>query len=323
MNDTTTVYYFREYCSRDTGQIVQCPTGREPKLQVTYTPPTTLPKPTVTISANPATITLGQSSTLSWSSTDADSVHIEPGIGLVGPSGAKLVSPTASTIYTATAYGPGGSSDPKNVLITVNPPPQTGEAQPSQSGDQKTRTKTSGEPVQVSVITPEILNTQENIVVEQDIPVSISYIDPDIFLKGGDVKITSVNNVNKKGKNLIHFEGRAKSKILVTLYISSNPVIVTVNSDAAGRWYYDREKNIESGKHAAFATVYDEGVTRSSNVVNFYIAKTATGSASLVIKNPNLRRFLPYGLALGGSIAIAFMILLMYRIYSRRKETSV
>jgi len=322
MNDTSTANYFREYCSKETGQYLQCPAGREPKLQVTYTPPTTLPKPTVSISANPSTITLGQSSTLTWSSTDAHYVYIEPGIGQVNPNGSTPVSPTISTIYTATAYGPGGSSDPKNVTVTVNPP-QGGQPPPEDKDHYTGSSDKDKEPTQVSVITSEILSSQEKIVLEQDIPVTVSYIDPDIFLKGGDVKIKNIGNVNKKGKKFLRFEGSAKPKTLVTLYISSNPIIVTVNSGTDRYWSYDREKNIETGKHTAFATIYDEGVTRRSNVVSFYIAKTATGSASLVIQNPNLRRLLPYGLALGGSIAIAFVILVMYRIYIRRKTTNI
>ena len=319
-NESSTGDYLREYISKDNTLV---PDGK-PTLEVTYTPPA----PTVSIWAKPTTITLGQSSTLSWSSTDADSVDIQPGIGLVGPSGSKQVSPTASTIYTATAYGPGGPSDPKSVLVTVNPPP-AGQPPPGdktnqpKNGTNQTGSSSKDEPVQVSMITSDILNTQENILIEQDIPVTISYIDPNIFLKGGKVKIKNISNIDKKGKKFIRFEGTAKAKTLVTLYILSNPVIVTVNSDTDGRWSYDREKNIEAGKHTAFATIYDEGVTRRSNVVSFYVAKSATGSASLVIKNPNLKRFLPYGLALGGCVAAAFVILVMYRIYARRKATSV
>jgi chitodextrinase len=66
--------------------------------------------PTVTLSAGPAAILLGQSSTLTWDSTNATSVQIDKGIGSVPLSGTLLVSPTATTTYTITASGPDGTA---------------------------------------------------------------------------------------------------------------------------------------------------------------------------------------------------------------------
>ena len=83
------------------------------------------PRPTVSISAKPSSIKSGETSTLSWSSTNATSVSITPGIGNVGTSGSKQVKPTASITYTALATGPGGNSSPASASITVDnkPPP--------------------------------------------------------------------------------------------------------------------------------------------------------------------------------------------------------
>ncbi|OGY22068.1 MAG: hypothetical protein A2113_02560 [Candidatus Woykebacteria bacterium GWA1_44_8] len=97
------------------------------------------PKPTVSISASPASITSGQSSTLSWSCTPNDgsvSVGITasspPNIGTVACSGSKTVTPGSSITYTAVASGPGGTSDSKSTSITVNgqPPPPPPAAKP-------------------------------------------------------------------------------------------------------------------------------------------------------------------------------------------------
>lgn len=71
---------------------------------------TVIPKPQISFSANPATIDTGQSSLLSWSVTNAESVSIEPDIGAVGTSGSVSVAPTEKTIYTLSAAGPGGNS---------------------------------------------------------------------------------------------------------------------------------------------------------------------------------------------------------------------
>jgi len=53
--------------------------------------------------ANPAAITAGASSTLSWSVTNAIAVTIDNGVGSVGLSGTRVVSPATDTTYTLTA----------------------------------------------------------------------------------------------------------------------------------------------------------------------------------------------------------------------------
>ena len=99
--------------------------GCKKKAPVAPTPPSPPPPPaampTATLSANPATIERGQSSTLSWTTTDATNVSIDQGIGDVSTSGSRSVSPSASTTYTLTAKGPGGTT-PATARITVSTP---------------------------------------------------------------------------------------------------------------------------------------------------------------------------------------------------------
>ncbi len=66
------------------------------------------------------TIDEGESATLSWQVTDADSVTISHGIGEVNSSGSHTVSPTETTTYILTASNSGGSVT-DSVMITVNP----------------------------------------------------------------------------------------------------------------------------------------------------------------------------------------------------------
>jgi peptidoglycan-associated lipoprotein len=87
-------------------------------------PPPPPAAPTVTLSAEPSTIEKGQSSTLSWSSQNATSLDLEPGVGTVQAQGSTQVSPTDSTTYTITAKGPGGTATADaRVTVTVPPPP--------------------------------------------------------------------------------------------------------------------------------------------------------------------------------------------------------
>lgn len=80
----------------------------KPKPQVQTPPPQ--PKPvTATITATPPNIQAGQSSTLTWSSENADNVTLQG--AKVDPSGSQSVSPTSSTDYHLVAGGPGGTQE--------------------------------------------------------------------------------------------------------------------------------------------------------------------------------------------------------------------
>ena len=85
-------------------------------------PPPAPPSPTASISVSPDTIEQGQSSTLSWQTSNATDVSID-GIGAVQPSGSQQVSPSASTTYHLTAKGSGGTQDASARLTVTQPPP--------------------------------------------------------------------------------------------------------------------------------------------------------------------------------------------------------
>ena len=59
--------------------------------------------------ASPSIITVGESSTLSWNVTDATTVTIDHGVGIVALSGTTTVSPITTTTYTLTATNTAGS----------------------------------------------------------------------------------------------------------------------------------------------------------------------------------------------------------------------
>lgn len=98
-------------------------------------PPPPPATPTASLTASPETINKGQSSTLTWQTTNATDVTIE-GIGAVQPNGSQQVSPTDSTTYTLTAKGAGGSQT-ATARVTVNaPPPPPPPAQTSMTDEQ-------------------------------------------------------------------------------------------------------------------------------------------------------------------------------------------
>ena len=76
---------------------------------------------TATLTASPATINSGGSSTLTWSSTNATSCTASGGwSGTTATSGTHVVSPTATTTYTLSCSGAGGTSGPASATVTVN-----------------------------------------------------------------------------------------------------------------------------------------------------------------------------------------------------------
>jgi peptidoglycan-associated lipoprotein len=93
-------------------------------------PPPAPAAPTASLSANPNTLDPGQPTTLTWQTTNATDVNID-GIGPVGASGSRQVTPIQSTTYHLVAKGSGGTQD-ATARVTVNaappPPPPTSNA---------------------------------------------------------------------------------------------------------------------------------------------------------------------------------------------------
>jgi len=99
-------------------------------------PPPAPATPTATLTASPDTIDKGQSSTLTWQTSNATDISID-GIGAVQPNGTQQVSPAESTTYTLTAKGAGGTQT-ATARVTVNapPPPPPPTTQPSLTEEQ-------------------------------------------------------------------------------------------------------------------------------------------------------------------------------------------
>ncbi len=97
------------------------PEAPPPPPPIAAAPPA---RPTVTLQANPTFITRGDSSTLTWSSTNATSLSISPGIGNVSAQGTQTVTPRDAITYTITATGPGGTADSSaHVSVGAAAPP--------------------------------------------------------------------------------------------------------------------------------------------------------------------------------------------------------
>lgn len=79
------------------------------------------PPPTATLTASPSSVTVGDSSTLSWTSTNADSCSA-PWTGTNANAGSQSLTPATTATYTISCDGPGGTtSDSKTITVTPIP----------------------------------------------------------------------------------------------------------------------------------------------------------------------------------------------------------
>ena len=94
------------------------------------TPPPPPPaQPTATMSVSRAEITKGDSTVLSWSTSNASAVNID-GLGTVAATGSRTLSPSDSTTYNLVAKGPGGEAN-ASARVTVNMPVAKAEPNPT------------------------------------------------------------------------------------------------------------------------------------------------------------------------------------------------
>jgi hypothetical protein len=93
------------------GSLTPCTAG-----SFTTPPPVT----TASLSANPKSLTAGQSSTLTWFSTHATSCT-GSGFSASGTSGSAVVGPTVTTSYAVTCTGDGGSATAMTTVTLSSP----------------------------------------------------------------------------------------------------------------------------------------------------------------------------------------------------------
>jgi hypothetical protein len=94
-----------------TGSLTPCTAG------LFTTPP---PAATASLTADPKSLTAGQSSTLSWNSTNASSCE-GGGFAAPGTSGSAVVSPTVTTSYSVTCTGDGESATAMTTVTVGSP----------------------------------------------------------------------------------------------------------------------------------------------------------------------------------------------------------
>jgi hypothetical protein len=89
-------------------------------------------------------------------------------------------------------------------------------------------------------------------------------------------KIETVELVQTEdGKNKLKMSGKAMPNTFITLYIFSDPIVLTVKTDNDGNWSYELDKDIEDGNHEVYIAITDNigKITAKSELLAF--VKTA------------------------------------------------
>lgn len=190
----------------------------------------------------------------------------------------------------------------------------------------------------------EILNgydptsAESEVVVAYESPKTTGALRPDVF------EITAITSVkSEKGDNAPDakplptavISGRGLPNSFVTLFVYSNPVVVTIKTDKDGNWSYTFDKEIEDGEHEVYVGVTDNAgrVVAKSEPTRFI--KTAEAftpvdaDTELAVVGQTERQSLvsPNILLLVGSLSIVsigvILILLGLHLRTREKKFAV
>jgi len=108
----------------------------------------------------------------------------------------------------------------------------------------------------------------------------ISYQDPEAVSKISPVyKVTKAQirtrSENQENQDLVELSGTALPNSIVTIYVFSDPLVMTVEADNDGNWFYVLHQEFDEGEHKVYAAVTDSTgkVTERSEAMLF--VKTA------------------------------------------------
>jgi len=187
---------------------------------------------TVSLTANPATISGGQSATLSWTSANVTSLTIDQGVGAVAvPSGSVTVSPSATTVYTITA-APGGATASATVSVNSGVPKLGGVF------TYKFDNARTGQNLSESILTPANVKSTEF--------GKVFTLDVDGYIYGQPLYVTSIDISGQGTHNVVYVvtehdsvyafdaDGKTKSPLWHVSFINPTAGVTTIPTADVG-----------------------------------------------------------------------------------------
>lgn len=248
-------------------------------------------------------------------------------------SGTKTPEPAASVRPSPRASvlpSPGDSKAAKPNIPTASP---TKTATPAQ----KEVAKKSEEPAASATsvprgVAPEVSpEPTPNPVAEFEVVNSVaedivfpSEFNPTAIATEPNTKVEKVENTKLENNNVaLTFKGTSLPNTVITILIFSNPIVVTVKTDANGAWTYHLEKPLTPGKHAVYtvATTPD-GTQVRSEVADFFIAPALAASSdneSLILASATEDKALK-NFALATSLIIGSGLLFLVLLFKYKRK---
>lgn len=145
----------------------------------------------------------------------------------------------------------------------------------------------------------------------------------------------AVTNVEKRASSdnrpMTVFSGSGLPNSYLTLYIYSDPIVVTVLTDANGNWQYELDRDLEDGNHEVYVAVTDNlgRITAQSKPLPFTktaqaVTMDAQSFPARVAEEGNrsfLTRSFPLYVGIGIGIAAIFIVLMLVIIRKRTPQT--
>jgi hypothetical protein len=118
------------------------------------------------------------------------------------------------------------------------------------------------------------------------------------------------------------FKGKGLPNSTVTIYIYSDPIVVTTKTDENGEWVYELNYPLEGEKHTAYATVKSSGKYVKSSVFDFSVVAAEKNVQLELLKETTMAtdiraKFVTYAIIIIGC-AFMFFIVIGYFVWSKR-----
>ncbi|MBI2022043.1 Ig-like domain-containing protein [Candidatus Daviesbacteria bacterium] len=266
-----------------------------------------------------------QSATFDWDTTNTPNgtyelyaivIRVGDPQVIVGPVLVKVSNLSISLSSPPPSLSPTGSPIPRP---KVTPVPSSAAARRSPAPG----ASFSPKPLPSGVLRPqpgeeETLEPGSEVATSEDI-IFPSEFDPQQVAEDKNTKITKLENTKIKNDVALTFTGQAEPNKIVTLIIYSNPIVVTVKTDANGTWTYHLLKPLEPGKHVAYVVVPQSGKAKvRSQAAEFIIAPSVaatSGDESLILASASSDKpLIQFALVTGLIIFVGVAsLLLVYR----------
>ena len=173
------------------------------------------------------------------------------------------------------------------------------------------------------------VHATSNVVVPVESPIVAGPVVNDIFTVESIARIPQTEN-GTTTPAMVAFKGTAPPNSYITIYIYSNPIVVTVKTDSEGKWEYTLDTELANGSHEVhIAMVNNEGkilaksaaipFTRTAEAIEYTPALTPfSGSDPVSEARTNLVL-----LGVGAFVFLALFIIAMLGVARKNTESNL